>query len=450
MSAVGQTDEARFLRQFLAENTDLERIELLFPDMNGVFRGKWLPPESATKLLTGGIRLPISSYALDIWGRDVDEAGLALATGDPDGIGMPILETLKRVPWSETPAAHILMQLVDADGVPCPYDPRQILDRVKKRLTARGLTAVVAAELEFYIFKKRSDAGQPPEPPQGSLSAQPYDLDAMAELEHVLSDIRSFCAELGIPAETVTSELGPGQFEINFHHVADPLLAADHATLFKRVVWASAARHGLEASFLSKPYGGEAGSGLHVHISLIDASGANIFSDPQGPNQALLAAIAGTLTSMRELQAIFAPHLNSYRRFQPGSYAPTSPDWGLDNRSAAVRVPEFFGPGARLEHRISGADANPYLVIAAILGGMLTGLDEGLDPGPPIDEAGPSRHRLYSIWSRAIEGFAKSRIAAEIFGKDYRRVYAAVRRSEVRALSDMVTDVEYRTYLNRI
>lgn len=451
MSAHKQPDDAALLLSFLAENPDLERIELLFPDMNGIFRGKWLPPEGAGKLIKGDVRLPVSSYALDIWGRDVEETQLALASGDPDGFGIPIMRTLKRLPWSDTPVAQVLMTLETEPGTGCIYDPRQRLAAVVDRFAEMGLTPVVAIELEFYLFKKRAGPADPPVPPSGTTDAQLYDLDVMTELEHVLGDIRNGCDALDIPADTVTAEFGPGQFEINFHHVPDALAAADHATLFKRVVWGVAIKHGLEATFMPKPYGLEAGSGMHIHVSLIDDKGSNIFmSADDKPAKTLLNAIGGTVSTMRELQAIFAPHFNSYRRFAPGSYAPTIPDWGLDNRGTSVRVPEIDGPGARLEHRVSGSDANPYLALAGVLGGMLLGLRDELDPGFPAEAGGHPRPRLYSNWSRAVEGFARSAAAADIYGRDYRRVYTACRRAEIRTMSELVTDVEYRTYLDRI
>ncbi len=451
MTSDHETSDRAVLQSFLAENPDLERIELLFPDMNGIFRGKWLPPDGADKLLKGDVRLPISSYALDIWGRDVAETQLALARGDPDGFGIPVMRTLKRLPWSETPVAQVLMTLETEPGVGCLYDPRQRLAAVVARYMQKGLTPVVAVELEFYLFKKRNGPSDPPVPPSGTTDAQLYDLDVMTEMEDVLRDIRNNCEALDIPADTVTAELGPGQFEINFRHVPDALAAADHATLFKRVVWGSAVRHGLEATFMPKPYGLEAGSGMHIHISVVDSEGRNIFaSSDDKPSQILLNAIGGVLSSMRELQAIFAPHYNSYRRFAPGSYAPTVPDWGLDNRNTSVRVPEIAGQGARLEHRVSGSDANPYLALAGVLGGMFLGLRDRLDPGFPAEEGGQPRHKLYSTWNRAVEGFARSAAAADIYGRDYRRVYTACRRAEIKTMSERVTDVEYCTYLDRI
>ncbi|AML50729.1 MULTISPECIES: glutamine synthetase family protein [Falsihalocynthiibacter] len=443
-------EDRKILLDFLAENPDLERIELLFPDMHGIFRGKWMPPDGARKLLTRDVRLPISSYALDVWGHDVNETRLALATGDPDGYGVPIMRTLKRLPWTKTPAAQLLMTLETEDGAPCIYDPRQQLSSMVERFAAIGLTAVVAAEMEFYLFRKRKNLGSAPIPPIGSMGTQLYDLDAMDELEDVLREIRRGCEALDLPVDIIIAESGSGQFEINFKHVPDPIAAADYAILFKRLVWGCAQRHDLESTFMAKPYGDDAGSGMHFHVSLINEDGENIFALEDGGKENLHHAIGGLLSTMRELQVIFAPHLNSYRRFQEGSHAPLQPNWGLDNRSASVRVPESQGPAARFEHRISGSDVNPYLALTAILGGALIGLKNKIDPGKPIDEGGAIKQRLYGTWVPAVDAFSRSTAAVDVFGKEYRRVFTACCRAEIQKLSAMVTDVEYQTYLDRI
>jgi len=440
-----------FIREFLTDNSDIERIELLFPDMNGVLRGKWVPPESGHKIGAGGVRLPISTYALDIWGRDVDATQLAIATGDPDGIAVPIAHTLRRIPWSAQPVAQLLMSLELEGGVPCMIDPRQQLASVLDRFAELRLTPVIAPELEFYLFKSRTDEGQSPSPVRGSEhGSQLYDLKEMADFEPVLNDIRNACTQLGIPADTLIAESGPGQFEINFRHEADALKAADYAIIFKRLVWGCARNHGLESTFMAKPYGLESGSGMHVHISLVDADGSNIFAGTDGVNANLRHAIAGLTTTMREMQAVFAPNMNSYRRFQPDSFAPVSANWGMDNRAATVRVPQFSGAGARLEHRLCGADVNPYLAIAAILGGILIGLEQSIEPDAPIDTGEATGEPLHRNWNDAVEEFAVSKAVGYVFGEEYRRIYTACRNHEIVQLSKQVTDIEYQTYLGRI
>jgi glutamine synthetase len=209
--------------------------------------------------------------------------------------------------------------------------------------------------------------------------------------------------------------------------------------------------YGLEATFMAKPYAENPGNGMHAHVSCLDQGGANVFSADEGVGPVLGHAIAGVLATMPDLQAIFAPHLNSYRRFQPMSFAPCAPDWALDNRAAGVRVPETHGMAARLEHRIAGADVNPYLALGAILGGMLWGVDHETPLPPPCDSpdyAPPER--LTADWVTAVERFAASGIAADIFGARYRDAYAAVRRDEIAKLTTQITRLEYRTYLTRL
>lgn len=443
--------DTKIIDQFLASNPDIERVELLFPDMNGIFRGKWIPPESASKLTEGTVRLPVSTYALDIWGRDVEAAGLAKVTGDPDGIGIPIVETLSRIPWSTTPAAQCLMTLQTEPGEPCIYDPRQRLADVVSRFARMGLTPVVAAELEFYFVQPREKADSPPEPPFGNSDAQLYDLDRMSEVEPLLKQIRDACDELDVPADTIIAEFGPGQFEINLNHVGDAVQAADDAILFKRIVLGCAEQHGYEATFMAKPYGEQPGSGMHVHVSLIDREGNNVFSADEGMAAFLEHAVAGCVTAMHDCQAIFAPHANSYRRFQPGAFAPIAANWGYDNRNAGIRVPATEGPGARLEHRVSGSDVNPYLAIAAVLGSILIGLEDQLDlpPAAEGDETLPE-DALDGYWNNAVSRFARSSYVERIFGAEYQRVYSACRRTEIATLAQMVTNVEFETYLNRI
>ena len=436
-------------QDFLIAHPETERIELLFPDMNGVMRGKWYSPESADKLVAGKVRLPMSSYALDIAGNDVDGTGLALASGDPDGYGWPVPGTLVMKPWSPSPAAQVLMTMTTPTGEPCVYDPRTRLAAVVERLAARGLTAVVATELEFYLYE-RGEPGEPPVPPKGLEGAQVYDLSAVSSLEPCLEDIQAACTVQGVNADVLIAEFGPGQFEINFHHCADALSMADQSILFKRLVRGCARAHGLAATFMAKPYGGDhAGSGMHAHVSLINADGRNIFDGGDDLTEPMRHAIGGALATMRPLQAIFAPHANSYRRFQPGSYAPTLASWGLDHRGVSVRLPETSGPGARLEHRICGADVNPYLALAGILGGILVGLEDGIEP-PAQTVTDPTGERLHHDWFSAVEEFGASEAARRIYGDAFHHAYTEIRLSEIARLAAEISDVEYRTYLRKL
>ena len=435
---------------FVATHGAPERIEAMLCDLNGVLRGKWIPAEGASKLASGGVRLPLSTYAPNILGEEVPESGLGIVVGDPDGVLVPVPGTLRPVPWSAG-AAQVLVEMTDLDGLVSPMSPRAVLARVLDRFAARGLSPVVATELEFYVIAGREAADAPPVPPEPSPVAQNYCLEVLARHEDLLAEILAACRAQGLATDTLIAEYGPGQFEINFQHTGDVQAAAETAVLFRRLVRGVAAARGLEATFMAKPYADHPGNGMHAHVSLLDAGGANAFSAEDGVGPLLARALGGVIATMGDLQAIFAPHLNSYRRFQPMSFAPCAPDWALDNRAAGLRVPATHGPAARLEHRIAGADVNPYLALAAILGGMLWGIAHDAPLPPPMDAPGAEpAEPLTADWRTAVDRFAVSDIAADIFGEVYRDAYAAVRRDEIAKLTTQITRLEYRTYLTRL
>ncbi len=430
-----------------------DRIELMLCDLNAVLRGKWLPGTDEEKLAKGEVRLPHSTYAANILGAEVPETGLGIVVGDPDGRIVPIPGTLKPVPWAKKKTVQVQVEMLDpGTGKLSTLSSRQQLARMVERFHDRGWHPVLASELEFYLFHPRENETDGPTRPPRSPDAQNYDLEVLERMQDVLDDILETAAIQGLSTDTLIAEYGPGQFEVNFHHTDDVLKAADTALLFKRLVRGVARNHGFEATFMAKPYADFPGNGMHLHASVIDRDGKNIFDNGQdGASELLRAAVAGTLDTMRDLVAIFAPHLNSYRRYRPMSFAPSAPDWGYDNRAAGVRLPEVNGPAARLEHRIAGADVNPYLVITAILGGMLHGLENKPDLPLPLDDpkAEPAA-RLTSDWSRAVDRFAESEIAADIFGKEYRDIYTAVRLNEIDQLTNEINPIEYRTYLGRL
>ena len=252
-----------------------------------------------------------------------------------------------------------------------------------------------------------------------------------------------------MPADTTLRENGPGQYEINLNHVADGLKAADHAVLLKRIVKGVARRHDLDATFMAKPYGIQAGSGMHVHFSLLDATGRNVFVGEGGPSPALMHSVGGMLAHMADSIAVFAPHANSYRRLRPSEHAPTFASWGHDNRSAAVRVISA-GAATRIEHRVAGADSNPYLVLAMILGAALDGMAQGTDPGAPIagDSHTPAHDPLPTNWDYALRRFSESDFAQGNFGMDYLSLYTACKEQELAEFSIRVTDVEYDAYIH--
>jgi glutamine synthetase len=296
---------------FFEQNLDIEDLEVFIVDVNGVLRGKNIPCGGAGKAFDSGIRLPRSVFAVDIWGRDVLAAGLVAETGDNDGICRVVPASLHRVLWADRPVAQVLLS---------PWTGK-------------------CSEAEQILGMRK-----------------------MEEFDWVLSEIIQCCRAHGIPTDATSSENGPAQFEINLHHVPDALKAADHATMMKRVVSGIAAKHGMEATFMAKPYGDKSGSGMHVHFSILDKNGNNIFAGKDKKGSARLKyAIGGLLAGMSDSIAILAPNANSYRRFRAGSHAPTKITWGYDNRSASLRVPESDLASTRIEYWVPGADANPYL-----------------------------------------------------------------------------------------
>lgn len=432
-------------------------LEAFVIDANGIARGKWIPASRIPETLERGIALPRSVYALDIWGCDVVGAGLAFGTGDPDGICLPVEGTLAEVPWLARPTSQLLLRMVGADRTTPFYgDPRQVLANVAARFRARNLTPVVATELEFYLVERGKRPHAVPVPPHAGHNGwegwqtQVLSIAELHAFEAILADIFSACAIQGVPADTALRENGPAQFEVNLEHVADPVKAADHAVLLKRIVKGVARRHGLEATFMAKPYGSLAGSGMHAHISLIDGDGRNVLATGTGePAPLLHHAVGGLLATLPECMLLFAPHLNSYRRFRPGAHAPTRASWGIDNRTAAVRV-IVAGGATRFEHRIAGADCNPYLAIAGILAGALHGIETAADPGEPIGGDQPQDARAPSLptnFDEAVGLFAQSGFASFFLGERYQRLFVACKRQEQAEFLRRVTDVEYDAYL---
>lgn len=430
---------------YLAAHGRPDAIEMLVPDLCGRLRGKLLPGAMLEKLASPSARLPVSTYALNLLGEDVAETGLAIERGDPDGHGALAPRGLAPTPWRPGGAQALVSLRDPATGFgPCPYDPRAIVAQAAARLERLGFTPVVAVEFEFYLFEADGDDLKPA---RGLSGAQVYDLAALDRCRDVLDGVAAACAAQDLPAEAALAEFGPAQFEINLRHGPDALRSADEAALFRRAARGAAAAAGLEACFMAQPLTGAPGNGLHVHLSLLDRDGAPAFAAREGEeiSDLLRWAIGGQLAAMRDLQILFAPSLNSYRRLAGGDYAPTAVTWGVDHRAAAVRAPETHGPGARLEHRIAGADASPHLAVAAILGAARLGVERRIEPGPPsAPGGGGDGPRLHLDWRAALDSFERSELAEAILGAEVRRVIAAMRRSEIAAFDAEVTEIERR------
>ncbi|MBB4954435.1 glutamine synthetase [Agrobacterium vitis] len=445
-----------------AQNAPLDpqaRIEVLLVGMNGDLRGKMIPISAEDKVWKNTVRLPASTQSLDIWGYDNDElTGISMTLGDPDGICVVDKRSLAAMPWAPKGSKQVLATMHTLDGVPHFICPRAILARVLARFEALGLTPVVATELEFYLMEADWRDKRRPTPPKALTyqdepnGYQLYDMRATGAMDAYLSTLRGYTEAMGLPADAITAEFGAGQFEVNLLHRPDALAAADDCIYLKRAAEFAAIQHGLKSTCMAKPYSDQAGSGLHVHISILDRDGNNILDAKGGEPTRLKSVTAGMLHTMQDAQLIFAPFANSYRRFQPGSFAPDKIDWGFGHRGTAIRIPDKDGPAARIEHRVAGADANPYLLLAAILGGMLQGLEQDLDPGAPATPECPdtTTEVLTHDFLTAVNRFSTSSFIADVFGDQYARIYGDTKRKEAITYLRTVSDFDYSTYLPRV
>jgi glutamine synthetase len=453
------SDAEKWAADFRASHPTIEEVDLLLPDLAGVLRGKRSRIDELPSVLSTGAMFPASVFGTDVTGATIESSGLGLSIGDADlpCVGLP--DTLVPVTWSDRGRAQVLLSMKEPDGSPFFGDPRTVLSSVLARYAERGWTPVCALELEFYLLEHDREPGAEPlvavSPVTGrrQTTGQVYGMQELAEFDQVLGDIHDACAAQGVPADAATAEYAAGQYEINLRHVDDALAAADHAVMLKRAIKGVSERHGMAATFMAKPFGEETGSGTHLHVSLLDRDGSNLFAgDDERGSDMLRWAIGGMAATLSDFTAIFAPNANSYRRLQPGAYAPVAATWGYNNRTVAFRVPTSGIAATRFEHRAAGADANPYLVVAAILAGALHGIDRRLDPGEPIVGNAYDDHQptMPLDWAEALTRFSASEPAAELLGREFRDLYHIVKHRERRRFERRVTPTEWEWYLTSV
>lgn len=444
------------VERFLAEHPETRSVDAFVIDLCGHAVGKRHPVGDLPKLLTEGSSLCAAMQLTDATGTSWDTAGLGFSDGDPDTPTVAIPGTLAPVPWAPEPRAQLLMRYTDAKGAPLWHEPRTVLEGVLARFAELELTPVVALELEFYLIDAERTAEGGPQPPRSPVTgARPttgrvFNLAVLDEFAPVIDAIAEAARAQGLPVTTICREYGPGQYEFNLAHEADALRAADHAALLRRLVQGVARANGFDATFLSKPYADESGSGLQVNLSILDANGENIF-DPRRPDgdARLGAAIAGMQAMLAQSMAIFAPNLNAYRRFAPDNFTPVTLDWGENNRSVAFRVPASDPANRRIEHRAAGAEANPYLVTAAVLAAAHHGLANALEPTPiatgnaggAVDPALPLK-----LWS-ALDALERAPLLGEYIEPRYLAAYADVKRNEFESFLSAILPREYEWYL---
>ena len=411
-------------------------IECLVPDLTGVARGKILPREKFTE--DRGMRLPEVVVAGSVTGQFPTEGPYfdVISVTDKDMHLVPDPSTVRLVPWAADPTAQIVHDCFDREGGLIPYAPRSVLKRVIELYRAEGWFPIVAPEVEFYLVARNTDPDLPLKPPIGrsgraETSRQAYSIDAVNEFDPLFEDVYDYCGKMRLNVDTLIHELGAGQMEINFFH-ADPLSLADEVFFFKRTVREAAMRHDMYATFMAKPIAGEPGSAMHIHQSIVDADGQNIFSKADGSaSERFFHYIGGMQKYIPSAMALVAPYVNSYRRLARYTAAPINIEWGYDNRTVGIRSP-IAGPEARrVENRVIGSDANPYIAMAMTLACGYLGMKQKLAPTAEMKgDAYGSPFALPRSLGEALDWLRNESALADILGKDFITVYAEVKEIE--------------------
>lgn len=421
-------------------------VECLVADMSGVARGKILPTAKfLASAADGGLRLPDSIFVQTVTGDFVDSE--IIDWTEPDLILTPDATTLRLVPWYDEPTAQIICDAFQRSGEEVGVAPRAVLKRVLRLYEARGWRPVVAPELEFYLCKKNIDPDYPLEPPIGKsgrpeTGRQSYGIDAVNEFDPIFEDMYDWCEAQGLDVDTLIHEGGAAQVEINFDH-GDALSLADQVFIFKRTVRQAALKHGIYATFMAKPHQSEPGSAMHIHQSVVSTeTGENLFSTPEGGDTPLfLSHIAGLQKFLHEAMPLIGPNVNSYRRLVKDFAAPINTHWGHENRTVGLRVPASRPHARRIENRIPGADANPYLAIAASLVCGYIGMVDGLEPTAPLSKSAYAMksQRLPRHLLDAIYEMRRSSALREMLGETFITVLADVKMAEHEAYQQVIS-----------
>ncbi len=446
-AATHDTGQMKPLADWLEKNK-VRDVEMCFADISGFARGKTLPAAAFIRgqELRIARAVPIQSCTGDF--PDYRFYG----EQDPDVALVPDLSTMRLVPWARTPRALIICDCVDLDGTLTPLAPRSALKQVLARYAALGLTPIVAPELEFYIFAASPDASVPFQMPplrsgRRETGFDSFSFSTLNDLEAFFDDVYRACEMLGIKTDTWVHEMGPSQFEINLQH-GPALQLADQTFLFKTALKEIGNQHGLNVVCMAKPLAGQPGSSMHIHQSLVDQAGHNAFSQTDGSESArFFHYIAGMQHYLPHLMPLFCPSPNSYRRFVKGLAAPVNLSWGIDNRSVGLRVPRSGPEARRVENRLPGCDANPYLTLAASLGAGLLGIEQKLVPDEAVTGnvfLGEDKASLPRTLDGALEVMAAQPTAQALFGGEFARAYVAVKALELSSFHGEITPWERR------
>lgn len=422
----------------------ITEVECLIPDFTGNARGKIIP---ASKFLReGGLRLPEIIFIQTVTGDYPDDDSMV----DPlerDMLLVPDPDTIRFVPWAVEPTAQVIHDCFD-HGELVDIAPRSVLRRVLSFYEKKEWKPVVAPELEFYLVKRNEDADYPLEPPIGrngrpETARQSFSIDAVNEFDPIFEDMYDYCEAQELEVDTLVHESGAAQMEINFLH-GDAINLADQVFLFKRTMREAAHRHGIYATFMAKPMSNEPGSAMHIHQSLEDMNGNNLFGTPDGGNSEMfMHFIAGLQKYTPAVTALLAPNVNSYRRLTFGESAPRNVQWGNENRTCGLRIPFSHPSARRVENRFPGADANPYLALAATLACGYLGIQEKLEPLPEMkSSAYELPYSLPRTLEEALSLLEKCEPIQEILGERFVRAFVAVKNKEYETYFGVISSWE--------
>jgi len=423
----------------------ISEVEAIIPDQAGIARGKFMPAK--TFAAQGGMRLPESVFIQTVTGEHPEET--VFSPTDRDMLAVPDLSTIRTVPWANEPTAVVIHDCYLMDESPVDIAPRQVLRKMLGLYEAEGLRPVVAPEIEFYLVKRNTDPDYPLTPPTGRSGRaetvrQPYSLDAIDEFEPLIEDIYDYCEAMDMQVDNLVHEEGTAQLEVNFLH-GDAMGLSDQMFLFKRIVREAAMRHEVYATFMAKPMQNEPGSSMHWHLSLVGAaSGDNVFSQADGSESELFRHFIGGLqTYLPNVALLLAPYVNSYRRFTRYMAAPINLQWGYDNRTVGLRVPETGPQDRRVENRVAGSDVNPYLAVAAALACGYLGIRNRVEPSPP--ETGNAYRLPFALprtLNESLELLEGNEQMRGLLGERFVQVYAAIKREEQERFFEVISPWE--------
>ncbi len=445
------------LKAFLKKYPNTQNLELIIPDEHGYLRGKQIPRPSMAKVFNKGVRLPGSTFSLNIRGDVIEAGGLGLKTGERDYDCLPLKGTLVEVPWKEG-TAQVLISMRADDGSIFFAEPRGLVERVYQRLQQRSIQISMALEMEFYLLHEDSIKHKEPRlldahqyKCEKDIDYQVYSLQELDNYSSFLNDVYYAAERQAIEVNSIIAESSPGQFEVNLKHRLSPLHACDDALMLKRIIKAIARKHNFFATFMAKPFTYFDGSGTHIHIGLNDDKGNNLFAAKGLKTPLLQNVVGGMLNTMNACFLMQCPHINSYKRFCNDCYVGFCEHWGVNNRTVPVRVVEEQSPNIHLEQRVAGADVNPYLLAAACLAAIDYGIETKQQPkAPPISGNGREGGMEPVFMHKAIEDFSKSEWVKNYFGEKWQQLWTTCRKAELSAYEEIISPTEYSWYLTKV